>query len=202
MARLMLKPRSALPQPLVISGRGWNGNDGNWSTVPIRVGSTSQEVFVLVSTSQSGTSVPLPGSCSGIKNCAADRGVAEGSGFVPANSPTWNASSDGSQGRDTIDMSDAKGPILKQQPIFGIESASPFLGSVGLAAAPSGLVPVPYFLGTNSSNSSILDTLKTQGTTPSLSFGYLAGAAYSTWEVTYIVRFVSSHYTQETSLHP
>jgi hypothetical protein len=69
-------------------------------------------------------------------------------------------------------------PHLNQQPITGIESTTPFLGSMGLAPKLSNFALLE-FSGMNSSNSSILQTLKTKGTTPSLSFGYFAGASYS-----------------------
>lgn len=65
---------------------------------------------------------------------------------MTVNSSTWNASSSASQGRDTIDLSDVNGPVLNQQLIIGIESTTPFLGSLGLAVAPSSFEP-STFLG-------------------------------------------------------
>jgi hypothetical protein len=171
---------SPSPKPLVISAsKSWKGNDGNWSVIPIQVGSSKKGFQVLVSISSSDTLLPWPDYCSqsNITTCGADRGVDGSDGFVTSSSSSWNASSGGNQGWDTINLSLAGGPVVDQQPITGIDSATPFLGSLGLLPKLSKYSPLE-FSGTNSSNSSILQTLKTRGTTPSLSFGYLAGAAY------------------------
>jgi hypothetical protein len=123
------------PKPLVVSGStSWYGNDGNWSTIPIYVGSSKQEFQMLVSITSANTSIPFSDFCSqsNITNCGLDRGVSHSDGFLPANSTTWNASPTQWQGFDTVDLSHFGGPSLDQQPILGITTAIPFLASLGL----------------------------------------------------------------------
>lgn len=194
---------SLSPKPLVISGRkSWSGNDGNWSVIPIQIGSSKEGFQVLVSISSSDTLLPWPDYCSqsNIRTCGADRGVDGSDGFLTSNSSSWNASSSDNQGWDTIDLSLVGGPVLDQQSITGIDSATPFFGSLGLAPKLSKYSPLE-FSGANSSNSSILQTLKTRSTTPSLSFGYLAGAAYrKITSPTYIVQVNTSIGSESASL--
>jgi hypothetical protein len=129
----LISRSTASPQPLAISGReSWSGNDGNWSVIPIQVGSSKEVFQVLVSITSSNTLLPLPDYClqSNITNCGAARGVDDSNGFLTSNSSSWNASLSVNQGWDTIDLSFVGGPILDQQPITGIDSATPFLGSL------------------------------------------------------------------------
>ncbi|KAK5119346.1 hypothetical protein LTR85_007702 [Meristemomyces frigidus] len=197
---------SAYPVPLELSPSwSFDGDDGNWSTFAIGVGTPAQTFRVLPSTSGSETWVPLPQGCQGIlanvSDCGDLRGVndvnnAPSSGFQTNASSSWQTigiyelsteqalfgtGDDGLYGRDTLMLdllststsSANQSQNLSSQTIAGVATADFWLGSLGLGTATGN------FTVQSENIPSLLDTLKSQGLIPSLSFGYTAGAVYS-----------------------
>lgn len=77
---MSLQPRATavVPRPLVFSSsQAFEGNDGDWSTFVIRVGTPEQVFHVLISTNGQETWVPVPEGClsSDPSNCGELRGV-------------------------------------------------------------------------------------------------------------------------------
>ena len=163
------------------------GDDGQWSTFSLRVGTPGQVVRVLPSSAVSGTWVVLPSGCDDLSsNCTSD---ARGVFFDPTHSSTWNASADytlnteqnlgwndsGSYGVDTLALGITNatgGPTLLSQAVVGIATTDFYLGVFGMNPQPINL--------TNFSNphDSSLTSMKNQNLIPSLSWAYTAGAPY------------------------
>jgi hypothetical protein len=127
-----------------------DGDDGEWSSFPLRVGSPAQNVRVLVSTNSPQSMVVLPQGCTTQAvnplpaNCAGSRG----SLFAPNSSTTFhgqgiysiNGNGVGLEanlgyvqtaeyGLETLGLGfdgGQDGPTLKNQTVAGISSVSPF----------------------------------------------------------------------------
>lgn len=188
---------ASVPAPYVLlaSAGQWHGNDGNWSTFRIDVGTPGQAFNVVPSIIGAETWVPVAQGCpSGDYVCAASRGVVAASngslstGFEYDSSSTWDqigiynlpyerdvyaaANATGFYGMDTVALGNGTG--LKNQTVAGISTEEFWLGSFGLGPQPA-LFPrvqaedIP----------SLLVSMKAADETASLSFGYNAGAWYS-----------------------
>ena len=168
------------------------GNDGSWSTFSITVGSPPQKLQVLASTEQSSTWAVAPAGCGSgdASNCSDARGGL----FDPSKSTSWfrkdvyrlneasnlgygGIENNGTYGFDTLALAGAPGvadATLEQQVVASIATDSFYLGSLGLTPTTIN------FTTSGDSSPSLLSSLKTKGMIPSLSFGYTAGASYST----------------------
>ncbi|MCJ1350244.1 MAG: hypothetical protein MMC33_000225 [Icmadophila ericetorum] len=183
-----------IPSPLAFNPSGnWDGNDGNWSSFVVQIGSPPQPVLVLPSTSASSLWVVLPQGCDNFdpSTCPDNRGNV----FNPNASTTWvneglfglpdfseqavlpsiyTANSIGSDvGLDniTLDWSGNGGPTLQNQTIAAYAAKDFYIGSVGLSPYPTNVTYTEEF-------PSLLSTLRNQSIIPSLSYGYTAGAIY------------------------
>ena len=128
-----------------------DGDDGDWSSFALRVGTPAQDVRVLVSTNSPETMVVLSPGCSSAamnpvpNNCANSRGGL----FDPDTSSTWQEqglfginqdgvgfeanleySQNASYGLETLGLGfvagGSGGPTMQSQTVAGIETASPF----------------------------------------------------------------------------
>ncbi|KAK5136863.1 hypothetical protein LTR08_001785 [Meristemomyces frigidus] len=194
----MTHSTTTYPAPLeFLPSWSLDGDDGDWATFTIGVGTPPQYFRVLPSTSGAEIWVPLPEGCQGImanvSNCGDLRGVNDATrGFQTNSSSSWEtigiyglsteqplfgSSNDGLYGLDTVASQSVKpGSIvshdLSSQTVAGISSADFWLGSLGLGTATGN------FTVQNENIPSMLDTLYNQSLIPSLSFGYAAGAGY------------------------
>ncbi|ETS73912.1 hypothetical protein PFICI_13778 [Pestalotiopsis fici W106-1] len=171
------------------------GNDGPWSTFDLRVGSSEQDVRVLVSTASPEALVVLADygcSSSALPEVPSDCAVSRGNLFNPNESSSWvdmglygiNQNGVGLEANlgyyqkaefalDSLGIG-LTGPSLDNQTIGGIATADYFyLGIFGLNNQPVNFTS----LG-NYSSPSFLTTLKDQNKIPSLSWSYTAGAQY------------------------
>ncbi|MCJ1368507.1 hypothetical protein MMC16_007651 [Acarospora aff. strigata] len=182
------------PAPVVVTpSETWEGDDGFWSTFTFRIGNPAQNVRLLPSTASQQTLVVIPDGCPPgyLTDCASARGrlynnsqsrTWEMKGF-------WNFSMErnlydevgsGQFGYDSIGVGaqGTNGPTLDHQLLGGIGGGPFFLGSFGLHHKAENYTdfndPVPSYM-TN---------LKNNGSIPSLSFGYTAGAIYQLKRVT------------------
>lgn len=188
-----------IPAPFSLEASQWTGNDGNWSTFLLGVGTPLQRFQVLPSTLSSEIWLPIPEGCTWIPSnvlpdCGASRGVEakdgpERLGFLSNMSTTWSqigleylgseqnlygsSGQAGLYGLDTVSFgANQSGYNLPEQVIAGIATQDFWLGSFGLGANPSQF-------GTVGQNvSSLLLSMKSANYTPSISFGYTAGASY------------------------
>ena len=143
------------------------------------VGTPPQQVSLLASTVSSDSLVIVPDGCPpSITNCESERGGT----YNASASSTWKLTSSGNvtleqdlgidvqgiSGTDTIAITLADGgkQTLQGQAVTQINAVQYWLGIVGLQ--PS----------VNDSQSSLLSSLKLQGSIPSLSFAYTAGNQY------------------------
>lgn len=186
----------------------WSGNDGSWSTFDISVGTPPQPFRILPSTTGSETWVVIPEGCEGIltniPNCGILRGVEDfdgeaSRGFQTNASSTWDLlgiydlsteqnlwGTDGNEaqyGLDTVTLDslatgrDAK---LKAQTVAGTATGNVWLGSLGLGTA------VGKFDVHQDTIPSLMESLKSQNYTPSMSFGYTAGASYCSSSICFL----------------
>lgn len=188
---------SIFPAPFLVSPTfSFDGNDGNWSTFAVDVGTPPQSFRLLPSNVGSETWVPISQGCQGvsISDCGSLRGVdnvnnTPSSGFSTNASSSWQAlgiyglsseqylfgsADNGLYGLDTVtpQSTDGVGYNMSSQIVAGIATADFWLGSLGLG----------YDLGSFSVQQkipSLLDSMNSANLTPSLSFGYAAGAWYS-----------------------
>lgn len=198
-----MSPSSTAPAPAPFSlSPSWSfdGDDGRWSTFSVSVGTPPQSFRVLPSTTGAETWIPISLGCEGIlsnvANCGTLRGVNdfEGTasrGFETNASSTWDligtyelateqnlwgpSGNQGLYGLDTITLeeySSGKNADLTSQTVAGVTTANVWLGSLGLGTAPAN------FSIENENTPSLLDSMKSQNITPSLSYGYTAGASY------------------------
>ncbi|ATZ58471.1 hypothetical protein BCIN_16g02460 [Botrytis cinerea B05.10] len=194
-----LKSDRVVPSPLVIpASQYFDGDDGEWSSLALRVGSPAQDVRVLVSTNSPQTLVVLPLGCTSAAISPVPSGCANARGglFNNSLSNTWediglfgiNENGVGFQadlgysqsadfGLDSIGLgyvSGTNGPTLDNQTIGAIATASPFYtGVVGL-----GTQPVNFTTVGNYSSESYFSSLWSQSLIPSLAWSYTAGAKY------------------------
>ncbi|KXT13166.1 hypothetical protein AC579_9394, partial [Pseudocercospora musae] len=183
-----------VPSPFILQPTfDWFGNDGNWSTFRINVGSPPQSFQVLPSTVASEFWVAIPVGCSSDPStgCAASRGVepfggVQYQGFQANCSTTWNQQGvfslgiesalygpdiTGQYGLDTVSFgSVGRSANLTDQAVGGIASGDFWLGIIGLATAQSDFGSQRV--------SSPLSSMKAQNLTPSASYGLSVGAAH------------------------
>ena len=188
------------PAPFVLQTGPWGGDDGNWSTFVLSVGDPPQTFNILPSTLGSETWVPLPQGCEGIlanvTDCPLLRGVhsfdgKRSLGFQTNESSTWDtigiyelssirnlfgSSNNGLYGLDGVRLQTTDGGIpLNSQIVAGVSTADVWLGSFGLGIAAAEFA-------VHRGVQSPLYTLRDNGMIPGLSFGYTAGASYSSNE--------------------
>ena len=163
------------------------GSDGEWSTFSFRVGTNSskqQVVRLLPSTAIPNTWVVWSSACRGDGHCEEKRGGVFNNNY----STSWdkigtynlwfesnlNYSGDGLYGREKIGLGrdDKDGPTLDGQTVAAFFNESFYIGYFGLNPAPTN------FTDFNNPLPSYLQTLKTTGKIPSLSYGYTAGNRY------------------------
>ncbi|RDW70342.1 hypothetical protein BP5796_08739 [Coleophoma crateriformis] len=185
--------RNTIPAPIgIAASQDWDGNDGQWSTFPIQVGTPPQLVKVLPGTSAYQTLVVLPQGC--IETDPSDCAQQRGGQFLVNSSSTWQANlanltsniypleietrlgltGRGLYGFDdiTIGFQGAGGPQLKNQTIAGIATKDFFLGLLGLTPRPTN------FTSYNNPIPSFVENLRAGGMIPSTSWSYTAGNLY------------------------
>lgn len=182
------------PVPLVIQPTfNWAGNDGNWSTFQINVGTPPQSFDVFPSATGGEAWVISPDFCTrfAFEGCAASRGVqlingSQSAGFQSNASDTWDGvgiyglttaqnlfgAVNGSYGLDSVSLGDSTSDALSGQLVAQVANESFWLGSLPLGAQSS------EFDVERANVPSLLSSLKTANRTPSLSYGYSAGAYY------------------------
>ena len=192
---------AAVPAPFSVSPSwNWDGDDGSWSTFSLSVGTPPQSFRVLPSTTGAETWVPIPQGCEGILSNIADCGNLRGvdsfegvvsRGFETNASSTWDligiyelateqnlwgpTAAQGYYGLDTVSIksgTSGKSVDLASRTVAGVATADVWLGSFGLGAASAN------FTVEDKNTPSFLDAMKSQNITPSVSFGYTAGAVY------------------------
>ncbi|KAI0531890.1 aspartic peptidase domain-containing protein [Xylaria digitata] len=173
----------------------FEGNDGQWSTFNLRVGTPEQDVRVIVSTASPESFVVLSEygcSTSVLETVPPNCAVSRGNLFNPNESSSWyelglfGINEDGvgleanlgyslraEFGTENLGLG-LTGPSLENQTVAGIAAAEPFyLGLFGLNNQPVNFTSLGNF-----SSPSFLTTLKDQDLIPSLSWSYTAGAQY------------------------
>ena len=187
-----------IPAPFVLEPSQWIGNNGNWTSFLLGVGTPPQYFEVLPSTLSSELWIPVPEGCTWIPSsvlpdCGASRGVQadkspQSLGFLSNESTTWSqiqvetlgteqnlygSTQTGLYGLDTVGFgSEQSGFTLPEQVVAGIATQDFWIGSMGLATNPS------QFETVSQNVSSLLPSMKSANHTPSNSFGYTAGASY------------------------
>ncbi|KAF7865848.1 hypothetical protein EAF04_006013 [Stromatinia cepivora] len=168
------KSDKVFPSPLVIpASQYFDGDDGEWSSLALRVGTPAQDVRVLVSTNSPQTLVVLPLGCTSA-NLPGLFGINEyGVGFQADLGYSQSADS----GSDSIGLGyvlETNNPTLYNQIIGSITTPSPFYtGIFGL-----GTQPVNFTTIGNSSATSYFSSLWSQKLIPSLTWSYTAVAKY------------------------
>lgn len=215
-----LAPRShgpsSSPAPISWSpSQYWDGDDGLWSSFPLRVGNPEQNVRVLISTASEATWVVLPGGCPpntpGITpslTCSQSRGEL----FDTSRSNSWSSlgnyslgiegnlgyNEPGSYGLDTValGLSNATGgPTLQGQVVAGLQTFDYYTGFFGLGDQPVNLTSstdADNITGTTP-HPSFLTTMKSQNLIPSRSWAYTAGANYREFGFSRRLRITSTH---------
>lgn len=186
---------TSIPPLVLIASDVWAGNDGNWSTWSIKVGTSLQSFNILPSTSHGEIWVPGPQGCTASSApllCAASRGVGDfqgtqSLGFQENASSTWEqigiyefiaggdlfqTTETGLYGLDDVVIGE-KNASMKQVTVAGVVTRDFWLGSFGMAQIQS------EFPVRNGSLPTLLDGMKEGNLTPTASFGFAAGAAYS-----------------------
>lgn len=187
------------PSPFVFGpSQLWHGNDGNWSSFDVRVGSPEQNFHVLPSAATGDLIVPHAVGCSTddgySSECAVLRGVSDTNrlaGFETNLSTTWHQEGDGYfqlslesklgyddsalYGRDTVGLlaQHSGGPTLQNRTVGAVRQMPFFVGLFGLAPLATN------FTNFDEPQTSYLTALRNNRTIPSLSYAYNAGAYYS-----------------------
>ena len=191
----------ATSYPLILDAQSWAGNDGNWSTWPISIGSPSQQFNVLPATSHGEIWVPLPEGCqlsssttfANTSDCGASRGAGEfqnvqSSGFQKNASTSWSETGiyalpvqdglfeddqNGLYGTDTVGVRNGSDSVeVADQSVVGLATKDFWLGSLGIAQRASNFTVEKTIVA------SLVDTLKRENIIPSASFGLDVGASY------------------------
>lgn len=185
-------------KPIVFSpSQDFNGNNGNWSSFILRVGSPEQDFRVLPSPATGVVFVPDTTGCLLSDNeaydCASHRGVVNASyqsGFQANISTTWESlgtfevgistnlgfNAGAHYGRDNVGLmfQYSGGPTLPGQVVGSIINKRPFF--VGFF----GLSPKSFnFTNLDNPHPSYMTSLRENRQIPSISYGYTAGAHYS-----------------------
>ncbi|KXS99113.1 hypothetical protein AC578_3516 [Pseudocercospora eumusae] len=191
-----------MPSARAMSPSGnFTGNDGQWSTFPVQVGSNKQIVKVLPATSGSSLWVIDPRGCpqptdptlyTTPDNCGDTRGgifvLEESNTFdrilsqsgdpylgLPFNSlSALNYSGYAAVGRDSVCFGTEcnDAPLLKDQIVASYADKFPWLGVIGISGRPE------HVRATQDQDKSALQTLKDDGAIAGLYYGYQAGAYY------------------------
>jgi hypothetical protein len=194
-SNIISKMTTPIP-PLVLSPANiWAGNDGNWSTWAIKVGSSLQSFNILPSTSHGEVWVPGLQGCTSSSTpllCAESRGVGDfqgtrSLGFQENASSTWEqigiyefvtggdlfqTTETGLYGLDDVVIGEHN-TSLEDVTVAGVVTKDFWLGSLGLANVQS------EFPVRDESLPSLLDKMKEGNLTSSVSFSLAVGAAYS-----------------------
>ncbi|KAF2017234.1 acid protease [Aaosphaeria arxii CBS 175.79] len=189
---------STIPEPYVVPTSGkFDGNDGNWSTFKINIGTPGQDFRVLASTQSGQAFVVVPDGC--LEQDGADcpnlRGAeifqsSQSPGFRANNSKSWsqigifgvdleerlNINITGQFGYDNIALGDAaagsEALALDRQVVTGIAEMDYFLGHIPLGITKSSFNSLGLAID------SFIYQLREQSKIPSISFAYTAGARY------------------------
>ncbi|KAH7160288.1 aspartic peptidase domain-containing protein [Dactylonectria estremocensis] len=168
------------PGPVSIPSSIWKGIDGNWSTVTFYVGSNSQQVDVLVSTSLSEFWAVGSGGCLlNELHCISARGGV----FTPSESNNWSSmgtwqlglnylgyGGNGDYGRDMIALGDDSFHMSNVL-IATLNTTNYLNGLFGLGITQGNF-------GGTVAESPLTQAVKEFGWIPSYSYGYTAGAHY------------------------
>ncbi|KAF3929948.1 hypothetical protein AA313_de0205275 [Arthrobotrys entomopaga] len=163
----------------------WSGNDGQWGTFFIHVGTPSQIVRVLPAITWQETWVIDSAACSNSTPEAC--GDPRGSTFNIASSSTWKDQGDfktdlqkdignnaiGDYGLERLGINNVdSAPTYPDQVVVSINDPKWYIGLFGLGNQPTN------FTNFNNPQPSYLTSLYNAGKIPSLSWGYQAGAVY------------------------
>jgi Eukaryotic aspartyl protease len=191
---LTLLPRrtpNTIPAPISVPvEQTWDGVDGQWNTIALRVGTPPQYTRVYISTASQQTWVIDPFACSNSKNvatCAESRGML----FQSNASTTFikqglydlyilknlNYSGNAQYGYDTIGLgyNGEHGPTVKNQTVGALAIDDFYFGHFGINPQPTN------FTNINDNKPSYMSSLKAQNMIPSVSWGYTQGASYRTF---------------------
>ncbi|KAB8342832.1 hypothetical protein FH972_022430 [Carpinus fangiana] len=177
-----------LPAPLSIDpAQNWDGFDGPWSSFTIGIGTPAQWVRVFVSTASQQTWSIYPAACTYASDPAACLQL-RGWDFNSTESSTWDPIGtfslyieqnlgffgNAEYGLDTVTLGGpgGSGPTERNATVGNTASADFFLGIFGVHPKPTN------FTSFNDPEPSYMTLLKNDGSIPSLSFGYTAGARY------------------------
>lgn len=189
-----------VPAPInVLPSQAFLGDDGQWSTFTVSVGTPPQKFRVLPSTKGSETWVILPDGCISTdpSDCYTQRGGenfngSPSKGFLTNQSSTWDQiglytintekrlddTASGLFGTDVVGLNggngSANGVSLDKQTVGGIATKDFFLGILGLSTAPSS------FSSAATPAQTLLQNLFDNNLIPSMSYAYTAGASYGT----------------------
>lgn len=199
----MLSARSTtVPSPYIVSPtNNFEGDDGEWATFALEIGTPPQSFRVLPSCMGSEILVPAPQGCTGpltvLSDCGNLRGVddvhsAPSRGFQSNESSTWDvlglelistadnlfSNQSALYGLETVALGKLPGSLygssIPDQKVGTYSTEDFWLGEIGLGTSPS------VFPSHPSAIPSLLVAMKAQNLTTSLSFGYTAGQAYAT----------------------
>jgi hypothetical protein len=187
--------------PMILDATSWAGNDGNWSTWPIQVGTPPQQFNVLPATSHGEIWIPLPEGChssspttsSNTSICEASRGAGvfedfQSSGYQKNASSTWSETGiyalpvqdglfddgqNGLYGTDIIGLRNETGSVeAAEQSVVGLATKDFWLGSLGVAQRAANFTVERTIVP------SLLDGLKEENLAPIAAFGLDVGASY------------------------
>lgn len=174
----------------------WDGIDGSWTSFQISIGTPYPQSFrVLISTRGSAAWVPDPEFCNQegvLPNCSALRGVdpyvnKPSYGFMPNTSNSWTDlgtydlllesdhgfTGNGIYGLDNVSLvqdGDNDSFTLNDTLVVGMNSTGYWMGLLGIGVSKTSQTG-------NKERDSLIFNLKKQGSIPSLSYGYTAGAS-------------------------
>jgi len=187
--------------PLVLDAQLWTGNDGNWSTWPMFLGTPPQQFNVLPATSHGEIWVPLPEGCQtsfatlfpNTSSCGASRGAGyfedvQSPGFQKNASTSWsetgiyalpvqdglfNDDQNGLYGTDIVGLRNGSESVeIAQQSVVGIATKDFWVGTFGIAQRAANFTIEEAIVP------SLVDALKRDDIMPSASFGLDVGASY------------------------
>ena len=192
------KANDTVPDPISVAfTQNWDGIDGSWNTLALRLGTPEQFTRVFVSTNSQQTWAINPLACTYNETDSAGNDVVKfdttcyedrGRTFNLSASSTWNQqgyyqlwlekslnlSGNGLYGNDTVGLGQPgeEGPTLHNQTIGTLITDNFWLGYFGIDPKPTNFStfadPTPSYM-TN---------LFTSKQIPSVSWGYTAGAQY------------------------
>ncbi|EHK43506.1 hypothetical protein TRIATDRAFT_32938 [Trichoderma atroviride IMI 206040] len=182
------------PSPVAFDAGEWLGIDGNWSTIKVLLGSNSDLVNVLLSTSLSEFWAIGPGGClqntQGVEldlieepHCSSSRGGI----YTPFESKHWSYmgiwqlgldylgyGGNGQYGLDTVNAYSSITDIgfgMSNVLMSAINSTDYYIGLFGLGITQGSF-------GNEVAQSPLTQAVRTFGWIPSYSYGYTAGASY------------------------